>query len=116
MPAAAGGNEAAAPLPTNSPANSGTAAADVPVRNDTAQEGPAARRDRSEAGPAGDACRSRQYRHLVGQPRSRIPAKPAGETWRVTCTSCPVTMDYSERRLNFLYDEETGIIDEVRCG
>ena len=35
---------------------------------------------------------------------------------RVTCTTCPVTTDYSPERLNILFDAETGIIKEVKCG
>lgn len=64
----------------------------------------------------GDQCGASEYQHLVGQPRSRIPEAPAGSTWRVTCTACPITMDYSPARLNIFYDEETGIVEEVRCG
>lgn len=61
-------------------------------------------------------CGADRYRHLVGQNRSTLPAAPAGETWRVTCTTCPVTMDYNPRRLNILFDERTGVIREVKCG
>jgi hypothetical protein len=35
---------------------------------------------------------------------------------RVTCTTCPVTMDFREDRLNIFFDAETGIIKEVKCG
>lgn len=63
-----------------------------------------------------DQCNAGEYQYLVGQPRSRIPEKPAGATWRVTCTSCPITMDYSPARMNIFYDEETEIVEEVRCG
>ncbi|MFN5618247.1 MAG: I78 family peptidase inhibitor [Brevundimonas sp.] len=41
---------------------------------------------------------------------------PAGATWRVTCTTCPVTMDYNPGRLNILYDRDTGVVREVKCG
>jgi hypothetical protein len=34
----------------------------------------------------------------------------------VACTTCPVTMDYNARRLNFFYDAQTGIVKEVKCG
>lgn len=61
-------------------------------------------------------CRADQYQRYVGRNRSELPAKPANETWRVTCTTCPVTMDYSPSRLNIFYEERTGIIREVRCG
>lgn len=61
-------------------------------------------------------CRADQYQRYVGRNRSELPAKPANETWRVTCTTCPVTMDYSPSRLNIFYEERTGIIREVKCG
>jgi hypothetical protein len=35
---------------------------------------------------------------------------------RVTCTTCPVTMDFREDRLNIFFDADTGIIKEVKCG
>lgn len=65
-------------------------------------------------GPA--QCRADQYQRYVGRNRSELPPKPANETWRVTCTTCPVTMDYSASRLNIFYEERTGIIREVKCG
>jgi len=61
-------------------------------------------------------CKADQYQRYVGRNRSELPAKPANETWRVTCTTCPVTMDYSSGRLNIVYDEATGVIREVKCG
>jgi hypothetical protein len=63
-----------------------------------------------------DQCGASKYQYLVGQPRSRIPEKPANAAWRVTCTSCPITMDYSPARLNIFYDEKTQIVEEVKCG
>lgn len=66
--------------------------------------------------PAENQCRAADYQTLVGQNRSQIPERPAGATWRVTCTSCPVTMDYRPDRLNILYDQNSGVIREVKCG
>ena len=68
------------------------------------------------ADSSGDQCRSRAYQYLVGRHRREIPSRLAGETWRVTCTTCPVTMDYSPQRLNIFYDERTEIVEQVRCG
>ena len=62
------------------------------------------------------ACKADQYQRFVGTNRSQLPQTPAGETWRVTCTTCPMTMDYNPRRLNILYDQATGVIREVKCG
>lgn len=63
-----------------------------------------------------DQCKARQYQSYIGRNRSELPPRPADEVWRVTCTTCPVTMDYSPRRLNILYDQATGVIREVKCG
>jgi hypothetical protein len=61
-------------------------------------------------------CRADQYQRYVGRNRSELPPKPANENWRVTCTTCPVTMDYSPSRLNIFFDQATGVIREVKCG
>jgi hypothetical protein len=61
-------------------------------------------------------CKADQYQRFVGRNRSELPAKPASETWRVTCTTCPVTMDYNPTRLNIVYEEATGVIRDVKCG
>ncbi|MEH6665858.1 MAG: I78 family peptidase inhibitor [Brevundimonas sp.] len=67
--------------------------------------------------PSGDdQCMASEHQDLIGQNRSQIPQTPAGATWRVTCTSCAMTMDYRPDRLNILYDQETGIVREVKCG
>jgi len=34
----------------------------------------------------------------------------------VLCTTCAATMDYRENRVNFVYDEATNIVREVKCG
>ena len=67
-----------------------------------------------EDGPT--QCKADQYERYVGRNRSELPARPSGEVWRVTCTTCPVTMDYSPNRLNILFEESTGVIREVKCG
>ncbi len=61
-------------------------------------------------------CRASAYESYVGRNRSELPAKPAGETWRVTCSTCPVTLDYNPSRLNIIFDSATGVIREVKCG
>lgn len=66
--------------------------------------------------PPRDTCGAVDLQRLVGQPRTEIPVPVYPGARRVTCTTCPVTMDYSPGRLNILYDAETGIIREVKCG
>lgn len=61
-------------------------------------------------------CKADQYSRFVGRNRSELPTKPADETWRVVCTTCAMTMDYNPNRLNIVYDEETGVIRQVKCG
>jgi hypothetical protein len=62
------------------------------------------------------ACPAAKYESYIGRNRSTLPPQPADETWRVTCTTCPVTMDYKSGRVNILYDQATGVIREVKCG
>ncbi len=66
--------------------------------------------------PSESVCHADRYQYLVGRNRSEIPQTPAGASWRVACTTCPVTMDYRGDRMNIFYNERTGIIEQVRCG
>lgn len=71
---------------------------------------------RAEPSQPADQCGAAQAQRLVGRHRSEIPVPVNPGLQRVACTTCPVTMDFHPRRLNFFYDAETGIIKEVRCG
>lgn len=77
---------------------------------------PSRDRQATEKAGAGDLCNASKYRYLLGQHRSIVPQPPAGATWQVTCSSCPVTADFSERRLNIVYYDKTGIVKSVGCG
>jgi hypothetical protein len=63
-----------------------------------------------------DICRARDLQWLVGRPRTEIPVPVDVINRRVACTTCPVTEDYSPYRLNIFYDQQTGLVTEVRCG
>lgn len=77
---------------------------------------PAPVRPPAHAPPPEDLCGASEWRHLVGQPRTAIPTPVRPELQRVACVSCPITMDYNPRRLNFFFDADTGVIREIRCG
>ena len=66
--------------------------------------------------PSADACGAGRYQGYVGRPLSSLPPPAPGENRRTACNRCPVTMDYSERRLNVFYDERTQTITQIRCG
>ena len=66
--------------------------------------------------PPADQCGAAEAQRYVGRPRSEIPIPVLPALQRVACTTCPVTMDYSARRLNFFYDAQTGLVKEVKCG
>lgn len=61
-------------------------------------------------------CKAPEYQRFVGRNRSELPAAPSGEVWRVVCSTCAVTMDYNPNRLNIVFDVDTGVITEVKCG
>lgn len=63
-----------------------------------------------------DICKANEVQWLVGRPRTEIPVPVDVINRRVTCTTCPVTEDYSPYRLNIFYDQSTGLVTEVRCG
>lgn len=63
-----------------------------------------------------DACGAAEAQRYVGRSRTEIPVPVLPELQRVACTTCPVTMDFNPRRLNFFYDAATGIVKEVKCG
>lgn len=63
-----------------------------------------------------DLCRASQYADLVGKTKADVPEQPEGATWRITCDSCPVTMDFRPDRLNIFFNETSGVITKVSCG
>lgn len=63
-----------------------------------------------------DLCRAEPLQWLVGRSRTEIPVPVEVVSRRVTCTECPLTEDYDPRRLNILYDRQTNLVRQVRCG
>jgi hypothetical protein len=66
--------------------------------------------------PSEDMCGAYEAQDLVGRPRSEIPVPVLPALQRVACTTCPVTMDFNPKRLNFFYDATSGLIKQVKCG
>lgn len=63
-----------------------------------------------------DQCGMDEARAFVGKNRTDLPAALDPSRWRVACTTCPVTMDFRPDRLNILFDADTGVVKEVKCG
>ncbi|MES2896668.1 MAG: peptidase inhibitor I78 [Pseudomonadota bacterium] len=63
-----------------------------------------------------DQCGAAEAQKYVGRSRTEIPVPVQPSQQRVACTTCPVTMDFNPRRLNFFYDAATGVVKEVKCG
>ena len=66
--------------------------------------------------PTADMCRAGEMQWLVGKPKTDIPVPVDVVNRRVTCTTCPVTEDFSPHRLNIFFNDQTGIVEQVRCG
>lgn len=90
-------SETDAPPPAPAPPTITPAPAPTPTRSD-------------------DRCGLAQAKKLVGKNRSEIPVPVNPSLQRVACSTCPVTMDFNPNRLNFIYDAETGVVKEVKCG
>lgn len=66
--------------------------------------------------PTADLCRAGELQWLVGKSRTEIPVPVDVLNRRVTCTTCPVTEDLVPHRLNIFYNEQTNVVEQVRCG
>jgi hypothetical protein len=63
-----------------------------------------------------DQCGLKDAQAFVGKNRTDLPAPVDPSRWRVACTTCPVTMDYRPDRLNILFNPDTGVVQQVKCG
>jgi hypothetical protein len=61
-------------------------------------------------------CKADRYQQYIGRQRSELPPKPADANWRVACSTCPMTMDFHEDRMNVVYDQNTNVITRIFCG
>ncbi len=64
----------------------------------------------------GDTCHAADLQYLVGHNKDEAPAPVDPSRRRVYCSSCIITMDYRPDRLDIVFDKDTGIIKQVRCG
>lgn len=63
-----------------------------------------------------DQCGLTEAKAYVGRKRTDLPAPVDPTRRRVACTTCPVTMDFRPDRLNILFDADSGVVKEVKCG
>lgn len=63
-----------------------------------------------------DLCKAGDLQWLVGKPKAEIPVPVDVVNRRVVCTTCPVTEDYSPYRLNVFFNDETDLVEQIRCG
>ncbi|RZJ42943.1 MAG: hypothetical protein EON87_13400 [Brevundimonas sp.] len=61
-------------------------------------------------------CKAGDLQWLVGRSKTEIPVPVEVVNRRVTCTTCMITEDYSAYRLNIFFNDQTGIVEQVRCG
>jgi hypothetical protein len=66
--------------------------------------------------PTPDQCRASERQNWVGRSVDSLPKPPSGAIWRVVCTICARTEDYSPGRLNIDFDAATRRIVKVSCG
>ena len=60
-------------------------------------------------------CDAEAARSLIGSHHGAVTF-PQNSNVRMACTTCAVTHDYQEDRLNLFFDQETGVIERVSCG
>lgn len=65
--------------------------------------------------PALARCKADQSAELIGTHVGAVTF-PQDANVRIVCTTCAMTRDYRPDRLNVLFNEQTGVIEELRCG
>jgi hypothetical protein len=82
---------------------------------DAPTQPPAAQPLAADAGASG-SCEAASLAWLVGKPKSAIPVPVYPSLRRVYCSTCLVTQDYLPGRTDIVFDSETGIVTQVKCG
>lgn len=67
-----------------------------------------------EPGTSAWQCNAEDAQSLIGSHFGAITF-PQDANVRFVCTECAMTRDYRPDRLTILYDQDTGIVQEVRC-
>ena len=63
-----------------------------------------------------DTCGAADLAYLVGKPKTEIPIPVDLTKRRVTCESCPRTMEVRPDRQTILFDDATKLVKSVTCG
>ena len=63
-----------------------------------------------------DQCGAYELADLVGKLKTEIPVPIDPGRRRVYCSTCMVTQDYDPTRLDIVFDVQTGLITQVKCG
>lgn len=64
----------------------------------------------------GDQCLASRYQQFVGRTLDEMPEAPEGAHWRMSCSTCEITSDLRQGRLNVTYDEDTRAVVSIACG
>jgi hypothetical protein len=59
-------------------------------------------------------CDAAGAQSLIGSHRGAVTF-PVDANVRFVCSECAMTQDYRPDRLTIIYDEDTGVIEQVRC-
>lgn len=63
-----------------------------------------------------DTCRAATFASYLGKNYREVPPAPEDLSFRIVCTTCAMTEDFSAQRLNFLYDASSGKVMRLTCG
>lgn len=67
-----------------------------------------------EPGTPAWQCDAAGAQSLIGSHRGAVTF-PVDANVRFVCSDCAMTQDYRPDRLTIIFDEDTGIIEQVRC-